>query len=115
MKTRQPTKGAIGSIDSNTQGDTAALSEVDLLDELGDNPQLLQAVLTPPIAFNPLFVDLAGSLTAGLMLSVLVDLPHLEQWGALDMEQVMRETRMTPGELRGARQRLRDAQFLHER
>ena len=36
-----------------------------LLDELAVNPQLLNAVLTPPIAFNPLFVDIAGSLTSG--------------------------------------------------
>lgn len=88
---------------------------IDLLDELGSNPQLLQTVLTPPIAFNPVFVDIAGSVTAGLMLSVLIELPQLEQWNSLDMEQIMRETRMTPGEVRGARQRLRDGKLLLER
>lgn len=89
--------------------------ESNLLDELASNPQLLQAVLSPPIAFNPMFVDIAGSVTAGLLLSVLVDWPQSEDWCASDMDKVLAQTRMSSGELRGARQRLREANLLHER
>lgn len=87
----------------------------DLLSELAVNPQLLNAVLTPPIAFNPLFVDIADSLAAGLLLSLFIDDPQSEQWSALDAGKILRSTRMTPAELRGARQRLRDACLLEER
>ncbi len=86
-----------------------------LLDELALNPQLLAAVLTPPIAFNPIFVDIAGSLTAGLLLSFAVDEPGSEDWSVLDAEKILRCTRMTAAELRGARQRLKDAGLIHER
>jgi hypothetical protein len=86
-----------------------------LLDELAVNPQLLSAVLTPPIAFNPIFVDIAGSLTAGLLLSFVIDEPQSEDWSILDAEKIMRCTRMTIAELRGARQRLKDGGLLQER
>lgn len=86
-----------------------------LLDELAVNPQLLAAVLTPPIAFNPIFVDIAGSLTAGLLLSFAVDEPGSEDWAVLDTEKIQRCTRMTAAELRGARQRLKDAGLVQER
>jgi hypothetical protein len=86
-----------------------------LLDELAVNPQLLSAVLTPPIAFNPIFVDIAGSLTAGLLLSFVIDEPQSEDWSFLDTERIMRCTRMTMAELRGARQRLKDGGLLRER
>ncbi len=90
-------------------------ANTNLLDELAVNPQLLSAVLTPPIAFNPIFVDIAGSLTAGLLLSFVIDEPQSEVWSVLDTEKIMRCTRMTAAELRGARQRLRDGGLLQER
>ena len=91
------------------------LDQVNLIDELTHNPQLLQAVLSRPIAFNPLFVDIAGSLTAGLLLSFAVDEPCSEDWGPLDTTRIAHTTRMTPAELKGARQRLKEAGLLLER
>ena len=93
----------------------ADLMNTNLLEELTANPHMLAAVLTPPIAFNPIFVDIAGSLTAGLLLSFMIDEPGSEAWSVLDAEKILRCTRMTPAELRGARQRLRDAGLTEER
>ena len=42
--------------------------DVDLLDEVANNPGLVMLALTPPVAFNPIFVDMTGSITAGLFL-----------------------------------------------
>ncbi|WP_090139006.1 hypothetical protein [Limnohabitans sp. DM1] len=88
--------------------------EVDLLDELSTNPELLFIALQQPISFNPVLVDITQSLTAGLFLSTALEEAHGD-WVDLDQEKIKRTTRLTNGELKGARQRLRDLDLLHER
>jgi hypothetical protein len=92
-----------------------SLANTDLLDELANNPGMLLVAFRQPIAFNPVFVDLSGSLTAGLLLSVIVDEPGSEDWMRLDSQKIIQFTSMSPCELRGARQRLKDAGLIEER
>lgn len=90
-----------------------------LADELEDNPQLMMLALTPPVAFNPLFVDITGSVTAALFLSMCMQ--DMDDglcdggWGTLDFQRVHRLTRLSKGELQGARKRLTDLKLLIER
>ena len=44
--------------------------QTDLLAELERNGELAMLVSAPPIAFNPVFVDITGSVTAALLLSI---------------------------------------------
>jgi hypothetical protein len=97
---------------------TDAEAEFDLLEELSNNPDLLFMALEQPIAFNPVLVDLTQSLTAGLLLSMMTMDEAVQspgQWTELSAEKIYRTTRLRPGELKGARQRLRDLGLLYER
>lgn len=93
--------------------------DVDLLDEVANNPGLVMLALTPPVAFNPIFVDMTGSITAGLFLSMC--LQEMEDghsdgdWATLDYERVHRITRLSKAEFKGARERLRGLGLLEER
>jgi len=89
--------------------------EVNLLDELATNPELLLTVMQPPIAFNPVLVDITRSLTAGLLLSVAIEDAGHGDWTEFDACKIHQQSRLTQGELKGARSRLRELGLLHER
>jgi hypothetical protein len=102
------------------KGSTQGLVEpLNLIDELEANPQLMMLAMTPPVAFNPLFVDITGSVTAALFLSMCIqdmDDGHCDGgWSTLDFNRVHRLTRLSKGELLGARKRLTDLRLLLER
>ncbi len=91
----------------------------DILDELERNGELAMLLSAPPIAFNPVFVDMTGSVTAALLLSVCSQesesAPANTGWQELDAERLLRLTRLSIAELRTARRVLKDLRYIEER
>ncbi len=79
--------------------------------------ELFQDTLDRPIAFHPVFVDLTGSVTAGLLLSQAVywtkRVPAGE-WFYKTIKQWEEETRLSRHEQESARKILRQFSFWHE-
>ena len=83
----------------------------DILDELERNGDLAILLSAPPIAFNPVFVDMTGSVTAALLLSVCSQ----ESERAPANTGLLRLTRLSIAELRTARRVLKDLRYIEER
>jgi len=99
----------------NQLSSPADTQDVDLLEELSTNPELMFIALQQPIAFNPVLVDIAESLTAGLFLSMALEDAGSGDWIELDQDKIHQCTRLTRGEFKGARQRLKELGLLQER
>ena len=99
--------------------DVSGTMPEDLLAAFESNPNFMLALLTPPVSFNPIFVDITGSVTAALFLSLclqLIDEGHAaEAWNRLDFERIHKQTRMSRSELATARTRLKELDLLEER
>ena len=93
--------------------------QTDLLAELERNGELAMLVSAPPIAFNPVFVDITGSVTAALLLSICTqdnESPMSESgWQELNSDRFLKLTRMSVAELRTARKVLKELKFMEER
>ncbi len=79
--------------------------------------ELFQDTLDRPIAFHPVFVDLTGSVTAGLLLSQAVYWTKrvpVGGWFYKTIKQWQEETRLSRYEQEGARKILRQFSFWHE-
>lgn len=104
--------------DINDVASSGAMPD-DLLAALESNPNFMLALLTPPVSYNPIFVDITGSVTAALFLSLclqMIDEGHAaESWNRLDFERIHKQTRMSRSELATARQRLKSLDLLEER
>jgi hypothetical protein len=92
----------------------------DLLTELERNGELAMLVSAPPIAFNPLFVDITGSVTAALLLSACTTQdsevpPSAEGWVQLNPERWSKITRLSLYEQRTARRTLSDLKLIEIR
>jgi hypothetical protein len=91
----------------------------DLLAELERNGELAMLVSAPPIAFNPLFVDITGSVTAALLLSACTqdnEAPSSEDgWVQLSAERWNKLTRLSLNEQRTARRTLSDLKLIEVR
>jgi DNA-binding transcriptional ArsR family regulator len=89
-----------------------------LFDEIEFNPELAMLLVSPPIAFNPAFVDIAGSVTAALLLSVCTqESEHMDEqgWFSLSFDRIHAISRMTKSEHRSARKSLIDAGLIEVR
>lgn len=92
----------------------------DIFDELERNGELAMLLSAPPIAFNPVFVDMTGSVAAALLLSVCSQesenaSANTTGWQELDAERLLRLTRLSIAELRTARRVLKDLRYIEER
>lgn len=98
---------------------TEHTTDTDILHALESNSDLAMLVLEPPIAFNAIFADMTGSVTAALLLSVCTqgtDLPmDAHGWTELDTARFKRITRLTAHEQRTARRVLCAQQLIEER
>jgi hypothetical protein len=91
----------------------------DLLTELERNGELAMLVSAPPIAFNPLFVDITGSVTAALLLSACTqdnEAPSSDDgWVLLSTDRWSKLTRLSLNEQRSARRTLSDLKLIEVR
>ena len=94
-------------------------TNIDLLAELENNGELAMLVSAPPIAFNPIFVDITGAVTTALLLSVCaqdVDGNGLEgSWTELNVDRLNRLTRLSSHEQRTARRVLTEMKLMEVR
>lgn len=95
---------------------------------LDDHPGAALTLLQPPIAVNPLYIDISGSLTAGFLLSALCQIeqdqgdplnPEIaaisSSWMPYSISDIHEKFKLTEKEQRNARSKLITRGLIHER
>lgn len=91
----------------------------DLANALEQEPELAMLVTQPPIAFHRIFVDMTGSVTAALLLSVYMEVSdyaaNAEGWVSLSMQELQQRSGLSLKEQSTARKALCQHKLIEER